>query len=513
MDRTNSSIHSTSQNTTGTETPGSNRSRASWRPTVHGPLPYTEREYLRQFDESPAMDFLILGSLPVRRTFDGSDRTSSDRLKFSAVASECIRLGEWDALRQLAEETGVDLNKLVLHVDEENLTQAHAQKLYEACSIYPGMQFDLKLYDAEPETVRPLSNLIAWGKVRDLNIMRTHSSVEMPAGFLLPVAGQITGELKLRGVALNADDEAILAESLANSTSLVSCKLDSVEFKDGQGALLVDGLKRNCSISDLELKSMIYPRSILSTGYPLLLSHNTHLENLRIGYAPLLRDHIHDELTALFAAAKENKTLHRLEVSSNSSGTLLDTAILNNLLEKNSSLTELQLNFLICFEDVKSLAESLKKNRSLTKLSIPEHQITDAYNYDDDIIEDLHRSIQETLARNRRINSAEMMRAAGMAFDPDGTTGFTDPGSVIARHILANAPTVEAFADTMAAIELSMKELGKQAASTPTPTSTPVGITMTTDSTSSNTATTTTTTITTTTSNGTDTHPRGPASS
>jgi hypothetical protein len=122
------------------------------------------------------------------------------------------------------------------------------------------------------------------------------------------------------------------------------------------------------------------------------------------------------------------------------------------------------------------------------------------------------------LARNRALVNDQFLQNAGWAFDPlQRHNGLSDVGTVIARHMLENTSSLGEFADTMAVVELSMKELaqstsalgfdGNLSPTTRTTADTTTTTTTTTNTTTTATANATTMTITTTTS------PPGAASS
>ncbi len=487
MDRISSSIHPIPQNIAATELQNPGGAAASSMPPVRGPLPYTKAEYdnLLVIEKTPGLNFLILGEFQ-----DSGDRGSQEfRERVSGVVSECIYRGEWEALKYFSEKTGIDLNKYVLRQHKAKFEQAHTMNLAEACSIFPGMKYELTWIDGEREAAAHWLSLVKNGNVESVYI-GAHGPVEVSGAFLFPVVGKLTGTLVLNDIQINAEEEVILAESVANSTSLNLLCLMNVQFGNGQGALLVEAMKQNHSVTKFFVNYTPLPPASPVSGYPPVLAHNTRLESLKISFSRLSDEAATNEVDALLAGVKESKSLRNVSVHCLINGFLDDLPSLNRLLEANTELESLELGF--DFQNdapYQSIAKSLEKNTHLIEFSVGSEWNRPL---------SFRKSVQATLDRNRAIVDMEKMRIAGMAFDPDGTMSFADSGSVIARYILQNSSTIEEFADTMAAVELSMKELGKQVMNTPTPAFASGGIALTTDSTSSISATATATTTTTT---------------
>ncbi len=493
MDRASASMQPMSTHTTGTGNSGRADRANSVMPPVRGSLPYTKQEYagLHPSKKTPALNFLILGKLPSLEIHSYPPMQLPQEV--NAVAQKCIELGEWGALQFLWDQSGIDPNKATLSIGGRELSHAAVKNMADACSAYPGMQLQVGFEDVEPDAEKTLSRLIADGKVRELSAGDSYAPNEISCDFLAPVLGKVGESLVLANISFSEASEMAFAESLANAPSLKCLSLSGVSFAEGQGAAFVEGMTHNQSITKMYVQFTSLPFGSPQSGYTLMLSKNNVLESLEIFHRQHSDADVTLELDAVFSGIKTNNTLRELKFMCNAdpAETLTEISNLQYVLENNSHLRTLDLEIRLASpEAYRSVAESLKKNITLTQLSL-----LGLENQDPDVIQ----SINATLTRNRGIVNLEQMRIAGMAFDPSNTTGLSDAGSVIARIILENSSTPDEFAETMAAVELSIKELEKQKAM-PSTGSENEGITLTTATSTTNT---TTTTITATTTNGT----------
>ncbi len=456
-------------------------------PPLRRPLPYTKADYeaLPPGRKSSALDFLILGKVPPRPVSSAPGRAGPGAL----TVSQCIERGEVDALKFLWERWGVDPNGEVCGARISQLDLTIAQALIELCDAYPGLQLSLAVSDVDACAATALSTLITQGKVRNLSLGPDFGDPPIEAAALArlaPMLGYVTHSLRLECVSLEADSESALSQALANSSRLKVLELRNVEFKSSCGAWFVDAMKSNRSIVDLTVCKTSMPGSH-SSGYPAIFAQNTTIENLEIYYDLVPGFNNVTDMASLLSGMVGNHSLRSLTIRNASPfAALQDLSCLQHLLEKNSTLTTLCVSVTLSSREAYlAVADSLRKNTALTtfNLDIPDFKVRDVW-----------LSFEETLARNRQLLNTEKMRAAGMAFDPDNRKDFSDVGMHLAKHILANSATRAEFAETMAAVELSVRELDRQAAlSASTTTAAPTVTTQTAGASATTTTTTTTT--------------------
>lgn len=473
-------------------------------PPITGSLPYTKGTYenLPSAQKTPGLDFLILGKIPGGKR-DASMPAEPLSKAFNEVVHECLKRGELNALDFLWRESGRDPNNSTIDLAVYDLDAVTANAICEYCRQHSGLMVKLTPLRVDETAIAPLVSLIALGKVTDLDLY-AHTISTQSLARLVSVVGQVKHKLTLFSATFDIHSERALGESLANSPSLKELEICFCDFGVSRGMQFVQGMTKNQSIVSLKMIQTPLPPT-LTSGYGVMLAKNTRLEKLIIqNQIPLPADADEIHVEAILMAAARNESLKHLNFIHDGEPTeLAHPGHLIYLLQKNRTLTELQLNLCLPTHNTMSLVEALGDNTTLTDFSLNPHSMLD---------DDLAEAIDEMLARNRALTNDAFLQKAGWAFDPlQRHNGLSDVGSVIAQHMLQNSASLEAFADTMAVVELSMKELAQSASAFGSDGSL-ASIMRTTADTASTTTTTTTnaTTITTTT---TTTSPPGPASS
>lgn len=473
-------------------------------PPIKGSLPYTKSAYenLPSEEKIPGLDFLILGKIP-----DGKQEASMPAQPlsktFNKVVHECLKRGELNALDFLWRESGRDPNNSTIDLAVYDLDAATANAICEHCRQHSGLTVKLTPLRVDETAIAPLVSLIAQGKVTDLDLYANVMSSESLAQ-LASVVGQVKHKLIIFSATFDIHSERALGESLANSPCLKELEICFCDFGVSRGMQFVEGMTKNKSIVNLKMiQTPLLPT--MNSGYGVMLSKNTRLEKLLIqNQMPLPADIDEIQIEGILMAAAKNKSLQHLSVING--GDPLEIphpGHLSYLLETNRTLTELKLSLSLPSRYTSSLIGAIRENTTLTDFSLsPQLTLDDA----------LAEAIDEMLARNRALVNDQFLQNAGWAFDPlERQNGLSDVGSVIARYMLQNSSSLGEFADTMAVVELSMKELAQSASALGSAESLSPATRTTADTTATTTTAyaTTTTTMTTTTT----TLPPGPASS
>ncbi len=463
-------------------------------PPVQGSLPYSADEYknLHSTKKSPFLDFMILGKIPEPSK---NEETSLPEisLRFQSVVVECLKTGELNALDFLWRESGFDPNDSMIRLVVENLDETTAKCLAEHCQAHPGLKVELSTTEVDHSAVPALVSVIEQGKVSALSLYPMDLSSDEILR-LATVIGKVGDSLSLGNITFDIHSEKALAESLLNSVSLKSLLLADCDFGPSRGIQFVEAMQKNQSIETLEFR-LTPLHSTLGSSYGAILSKNITLKNFGV----LAPNDQSVDVDSILIGALSHPTLSALAVGNNQDRyTIAYPENLVRLLEKNRTLTEIGIDALLPSSvDGKAVAAALSRNTSVTEFVMR----SDSFE-----MEDL-QSISDTLARNRALAEGKIQHIAGQAFDPYGRgNGLSDASSTIANYVLANSSSLGEFADTMAAVELSMKDLTAQAMDNGTTTTTA-------SSSSSGTATTTTMDAGSATNATTTTIPSGPASS
>ncbi len=459
--------------------------RTPMLPPIHGPLPVAREDYEKwnERKKSPELDFLILGKIPdgdrqVRISASAQDRflTIPFEEVFSEVVSECICLGEMDALEFLWRESGRNPDTSTVNVNLPNVNAAMMKALTEHCDAHPGLMVDLVTCEFDRSIILSLAGLLTQGKIGSLNtIPRCLAPADLQQ--LVECFGKLK-ELNLSHTKFDIHSEKVFAETLLNSTSLKKLTILACDFGASGGMQFVEGMQKNRSIIDLVMQSTPITTTA-SSGYGAMLAKNTVLQSVTLeanSRRPL-------DIDSIIIGATSHPSLRSLDAKQWGQEVIsVHPSNLYRLLRNNSVLTKLNLDMnLLGFTQYKRLAASLKTNMSITEFSLRDWE---------EIPAGARKSMEDTLARNRALANRSTLVKAGQAFDPDPLlrNGLSDAGSVIARYVLANSSSLEEFAHTMAGVELSMREainqtLANSSSSATTTTTTTTGTTTTTTTT------------------------------
>lgn len=457
-------------------------------PPVQGSLPHTAEDYIKlpRTQKSFALDFLILGQIPPPLR---DEATSLPKISayFEFVIEGCLKRGELNALDFLWQQSDFDPNDSKIKLLYDSLDETSAKCLIGHCRAYPGLKVELVIQAVDGPAVPALASLIEQGSVWNLEFDDGNISPDHLLRFAT-VAGRIGNNLILRDITFDIHSERAFAESLLASDSLKKLIFVDCDFGASRGVQFVEGMQKNQSIVTLLLRETSLPTS-LGSGYGAMLSKNGTLRELGV-VAPRGQS---VDVDSILIGALSHPALRSIIVAGNQTDyAIAHPESLVRLLEKNYTLSRVSMDVLLpSCDDGKAVAAALSRNTSMTEF---------AMKWDSFYTEDV-QSIRDTLARNRALAEGKIQPRAGEAFDPYArfTNGLSDAGSVIANYVLANSSSLEQFAETMAAVELSMRDVTAQF----------TGNTTTTAASSSSAGTTTTTTTTTTTG----TMPSGPASS
>ncbi len=427
----------------------------SKRPPVRGSLPYTAEDYekLPIGKRSMLLDFLILGKFPA--SFTGVTSSPQNRpFDFDFLFKECLLQGEMDALDFLWKASGFTPNgNRPLSVLLQKADASAFTRLSEHCRAHEGIRLELNVIDIQPSAVPALIDLIEQGQVYELNF----GDRELDPADLTSLAGVmhcIQDKLQLYGMTFDIHSERALAESLVRTGSLKTLSLEKCDLGPSLGMQFVEGMQKNQSIAFLKMSATPLPVS-LNTGYAVMLSKNTSLEDLRVtadAITPV-------DMDSILIGALSHPALRSVTVKSEYRRCVMkDLSNLTRLLEKNCVLNKLDLCLFIQHNDEYALmADAISQNTSMMEFKVvcePRYRSSG----------DPLKPIEDTLARNRALATGQIQIAAGHAFDPTAGVGqgMSDAGSVIANYVLEESNSLDQFADTMAAVELSMRELARQ---------------------------------------------------
>lgn len=423
-------------------------------PPISGSLPYASHAYhnLPPEQKTPGLDFLILGKIPGGKQAVSMPAEPLSR-PFNEVVYECLKRGELNALDFLWRESGRDPNNSTIELTVYDLTAVAADTLCEHCRVHSGLRLMLTPLRVEQAAISSLIWLITQGKVLNLDL-NGHAMSAESLGRLASVVGQVKHKLTCFSTLFDIHSERALAESLANSACLKKLEICFCDFGASQGMQFVQGMTKNKSIVNLKMVQTSLPPT-LTSGYGVMLEKNSTLEKLEIqNQMPLPNDIDTIHVDVVLMAAASNKSLKHLNFICGGDPTLIThPGHLIYLLQKNQTLTELQLNVSLSTEHTAALAAALVDNTTLTEFSLhPQSKPDDV----------LAKAINDMLVRNRALTNDQFLQKAGWGFDPlQRHNGLSDVGSVIARHMLQNSSSLEAFADNMAVVELSMEALAQ----------------------------------------------------
>ena len=419
-------------------------------PPIQGSLPFTKDDYekLPQNQKTPALNFFILGKIPLGGG-RGSEYIQTLYPDFAGVVQECLIRDEQGALEFLWRESGLDPNTSIVNLSFSDLTAAQAKMLCEQCSAHEGLKLNLEVNKAELAAMSDLSRLILNSKVRNLTL--TDLSTECTAQ-LAPILGRVEYMLDLYCINFDIHSEKSMGESLANSEGLKHLKLAKCDLGSSRGMQFLEGITLNRSIQTMNLVQtsiVISPRA----DYVDLLTKNKHLKSLNVQSG--VNENV--AVDSILIGALRNSSLQSLSILQWNSISIAHPENLVRLLEENNALINLDFNVIhYRLNDFPGLINALKKNTSLLNFRFGDQWTMSTA--DKQIIKDV-------LERNRALAKNDYLNKAGQAFDPNGTmaNGLSDAGSAIAWHMLQNSSSLEDFADTMAVVELSMKELVQSA--------------------------------------------------
>lgn len=466
--------------------PGSTSSASATSPKlppVKGSLPYSRQDYeqLPEHHKNPALDFLCLGKIP-----GGAQNLSDTPLPynedFNNTVIHCLIEGETEALNFLWRESGRDPGKTPIDLTRMRLGSDTVTALVKHCADQPNLKVDLCLRGQNADLIDEVSRLVDEGKVNSLMLLNLpDDGLERFAS----VVGKVGNELQVYNTPfehqtlISTRCEQELAEAFRQSKSLAMVRLAQCSFSESQGKYFIEGMRKNKSITELEMYGTPLPTTP-DSGYGTLLGGNPTLRKLTVLHGALqpLPD-----INAIISGLLNNDTLCELQIGAPGS-VQVNLKNLCTLLENNRTLTALSLPAgLKSDEAYKALTASLAKNTSLTTFCV-----TDAWSAPDDF----ESVVDDLMSRNLALaNDPGYLQKAGRAFDPSGTSGLADPAVLIAQHAFHLSSTRDEFEAIMTEVELSIREQEKQATEAVTTTTT-------TDAATGTNMTTTTTTTTTT---------------
>ena len=465
MDRTGSSSHAVAHDADLNSSPGLTQpptpaadgaSAPTLLPPVAGVLPYATEDYLALPAEqrSPALDFLILGKIPGGR-LTHSDAAAELPWEFEEAFMHCLNAGEQEAIEFLWRESARDPDNSKIQLTLERPDAIPIDMLEQQCRTHGGLRLNLYLLQTDAMVASAVSRWIAQGKVNDLKLHGASMQADALAGITRAI-GQVNQSVSFIGVKFDAQAETAMSDSLAHSASLKKLTMYQCAFGASHGLQFVEGMKNNQSI--LELKLFDVPLGTQGSGGPgAIIAGNVTLKRLDVtgtGGRPV-------DMNEILVGASRNHSLRMLEVRNLDRETVLeDPSALMLLIRRNRSLQSLKVDAILPTQnDYQRLADALIQNTALLEFSLKRYAKFNA---------GARKAINDALARNRAKQSSEFLRDAGKVFDPEGTlsNGMSDVGAVISRYVLDNSPSLSVFAETMAVVELAIRELERQPSAT-----------------------------------------------
>ncbi len=456
-------------------------------PLLKNSLPYAREDYERmgELAKTPLLDFLILGNIPDV----SADKSQLPVLldgDFAAIFKHCLIFGETQAIEFLWRQSGLNPDDCVICLPRMLLNDLAASELQQQCRTHGGLSFDLSIDRFDASVIPCLSRLIKEGKVSNLYLDAKGASPESLL-LLAKVLGQVGNSLTLQNAVFDIQSEAALAESLSIRPRLKQLSLNFCDFGVSKGLNFVNGMQLNDSVVALSIGHSPMGNS-LGAGYGELIRKNSTITSIHI----LSSFGEQMDIDSILFGALHNKALHTLSIhcSSRTHQQLRFPESLFQLIEKNRALVKLRIPVrLSSDEDEARLAQIMRENTSLIYFDLdPHYQMS----------RNSKKAIDDVLDRNYALTHGPTLLKAGQAFDPHDTVGngMAGTGALIARNILQNVSSLNEFADTMAHIELSMRELVRmpQPVQSMTTTTTAAGISTTLATTSTTNVTTTTTT-------------------
>ncbi len=465
MDRTGSSSHAVAHDADLNSSPGLTQpptpaadgaSAPTLLPPVAGVLPYATADYLALPAEqrSPALDFLILGKIPGGR-LTHSDAAAELPWEFEEALFHCLKSGEQEAVEFLWRESARDPDSSVIQLTIEHPDPTLIDTLEQQCRAHGGLRLKLYLFQADAMVAAAISRWIAQGKVDDLKLHGASMQADALAGITRAI-GQVNQSVSFIGVKFDAQADSAMGDALAHSVSLKKLTMYQCAFGASHGLQFVEGMKNNQSI--LELKLFDVPLGTQgSGGLGAIIAGNATLERLDVtgtGRRPV-------DMNDMLVGASRNHALRMLEVRNLENETVLeDPSALMLLIHSNRSLRSLKVDAILPSQnDYQRLADALIQNTALLEFSLKRYAKFNA---------GARKAINDALARNRAKQNSEFLRDAGKVFDPEGTlsNGMSDVGAVISRYVLDNSPSLSVFAETMAFVEVAIRELERQPSAT-----------------------------------------------
>lgn len=200
----------------------------------------------------------------------------------------------------------------------------------------------------------------------------------------------------------------MFSQSLMNNTTITSVSVSCNECKEnGDGRelykhfiyALADVLNRNQTITSLFVTPGNITSYIPMNGFTQITSSLNKNETLRsFGMRNVMENDDKTWKSPLGNYLQSNKTLTSLDLTCNSVNDD-GAAIIADALRKNRTLTSLNLNSnQITNDGARMIAEALKSNTTVTELELDQANLFE----DDYISGDLHREINDLLARNKK---------------------------------------------------------------------------------------------------------------
>ncbi len=420
-------------------------------PWAKGNLPHSRESYekLSLAARTPELDFLILGKVPGGKQ---GDTGSAPEIgwEFEEVFTYCLKHGELNALDFLWRESGRDANHSVINLTLDNPDAPTVLALDEHCRAYPGLRLHLYVMGAGDTASASLSKLIAHGKVSHLKLHGAKMHADVAAGLAAAMA-RAGNSLTLIGVRFDEEGAWEFGKSLVDSNALKKLALFKCDFGASQGLPFIQGMQKNRSIVDLKVFEVAVANEV-EKDYGALLTKNSTLERLDItgnGREPV-------DMSSVISCAVGHPSLRTLELRNLETETIIgDVSGLIELVRRGRHLFSLKIDAVFAVDaDYVRLTDAIKESTSLQEFSLKRYAMKDSA---------VAKFIHDTLARNRALSNGEILRQAGYAFDPDciQANGISDAGSVIARHVLANSSSLAEFANTMAVVELSIRQIEK----------------------------------------------------
>ncbi|MBK4737232.1 leucine-rich repeat domain-containing protein [Noviherbaspirillum pedocola] len=416
------------------------------QPPRKGALPYTREEYraLPTEQKNAALDFIIEGIIPGMEP-DGNE--GDVQIPMQAIVKWCIEHGEDTALEFLFRESGTTREFQF----EGTLNRRAVALLRPALQSNPQVRLAFCSLNLEEDAALDLAELIGDGRVTKLEMQ----CANLGSKAICLIADALRSNTTVTKLVLydcntlNEDVAKMLGEALAKNTGIVGLELSRCDFGPRGWSFLLDALEANRHVKDLKLMFCSIASGEPAACLGRWLASTTTLKSFLIwtdAFDRIARD--------VLDGLGRNRSIEKAEIDANdlvyehTGQALCDCIARNTVMKELDFVTFIPLN----------MPNTLVHNTSLLRLSPNLLNLSSPNPF---VVEE-DGVVARTMQRNAALVEGSLLRRAASVFTEQPSTSASwlpeGPSDVLAEHILKLEHSILDFANTMAHVELAVKE-------------------------------------------------------